>query len=170
MGKKRRTVRCRKEGDSRDVEQSLCELRRCWGLHSDQVFTMTTRSQILVPGTGWEASNCFPRRISCDWELLHCISIFNSLSSREGGGNTLCVAQLVAINISARKVISFFVYNWGIQQEGMVLAQLFADRKRYTSYSWVKHCNLRAKINPNRAAEACRHHLLLSGWLYQCKI
>ncbi|KAL7989416.1 hypothetical protein Chor_012082 [Crotalus horridus] len=75
MGKKRRAVRCRKEDDSRDVEQSLCELRGCWGLHSDQ---------------------------------------------------------------------------------------LFADRKRYTSYSWVKYCNLRAKINPNRAAEACRHHLLLS--------
>lgn len=162
MGKKRRAVRCRKEGDSRDVEQSLCELRGRWSLHSDQVFTMTTRSQILVQGTGWKGSNCSLQWISCDWELLHCISISNSLGRKKRGGNMLCVAQLVAINISAIKVISFFVYNWGFYKEGMVLAQLFADRKRYTSHSWVKYCNLRAKINPNRAAEACRHHLLLS--------
>lgn len=44
MGKERRDVRRREKGDSGDMEQSVCELRGRWGLHTDQVFKMAHKN------------------------------------------------------------------------------------------------------------------------------
>lgn len=129
MGKKRRDVRCREKGDSGDMDQSVCELRGRWGLHTDQVFKMAHKEPKIEVKLieVWVAAT-----VSFDvvalWERFQCILISKMLEQKtEGGGKYFCYCSWCkSIFLSERSPYSGYIKQ-EFQRKGSSYGILLGD-------------------------------------------